>query len=152
MREARQGFLPGTDAMSDRSPAAIEGTPPAILAPGVTMADVERREQMFPRLAPAQLARLTKVGRRRPVAAGEIIFDQGESTPSFFVILFGTMEIAQPADGRELPVTVHRAGEFTGEVNMLSGRRALVRARMAEAGELLVVTSEALRALVQNDP
>src|SRR3954470_3874297 len=115
------------------------------------MADVARREQMFPRLSDAQLARLARVGHRRAVSAGEIIFEQGESTPSFFVVLSGTLEIVQPVDGREIPITVHAAGEFTGEVNMLSGRRALVRGRMVERGELLSVTSEALRTLVQND-
>ncbi len=115
------------------------------------MADVARREQMFPRLTAAQVGRLAKVGHRRPAAAGEIIFEQGESTPGFFVILSGALEIVQPVDGRELPITVHSAGEFTGEVNMLSGRRALVRGRMREAGDLLAVTTEALRTLVQND-
>ena len=36
-------------------------------------------------------------------------------------------------DGETL-VAVHGPGQFTGEVNMLSGRRALVRARVRRAG------------------
>src|SRR5262245_27168181 len=98
------------------------------------MADVERREQMFPRLSAGQLARLEQLGRRRQVERGVVVFDQGQASPDFFVVLSGALEIVQPADGSELPITVHHAGEFTGEVNMLSGRRALVRARMAESG------------------
>lgn len=40
---------------------------------------------------------------------------------------------------------------FTGELNMLSGRRGLVSIRVAEAGELIEIEREALRALVQTD-
>jgi thioredoxin reductase (NADPH) len=106
---------------------------------------------MFPRLSDAQLGRLQRLGSRRKVEAGEIIFEQGSPTPDFFVVLSGALAIVQPADGEEVPITVHRAGEFTGEVNMLAGRRSLVRARVVEAGELLEITPSALRKIVQAD-
>jgi thioredoxin reductase (NADPH) len=112
---------------------------------------LERREQMFPSLSAVQMARLARFGRRRSVPAGEIVFEQGEASPEFFVVLSGALEVVQPADGVEVPITVHRTGGFTGEVNMLSGRRALVRGRMIEAGELLVISPEALRRIVQSD-
>ena len=40
---------------------------------------------------------------------------------------------------REEPVVVHGPGQFTGEINMLSARRSLVRARVTRDGELLAV-------------
>jgi thioredoxin reductase (NADPH) len=40
---------------------------------------------------------------------------------------------------------------FTGELNVLSGRRGLVSIRAAEAGELIELEREALRTLVQTD-
>jgi hypothetical protein len=40
---------------------------------------------------------------------------------------------------------------YTGELNVLSGRRALVSIRAAEAGELIEIEREALRTLVQTD-
>jgi thioredoxin reductase (NADPH) len=79
------------------------------------------------------------------------VVEQGQTSPDFFVVLSGSLEVVQPADGAELPITVHHAGEFTGEVNMLSGRRSLVRVRMSESGELLVITPETLRKMVQSD-
>ena len=117
------------------------------------MADAvaERRAQMFPALTAAQLARLMKVGHRQPFERGAIAIEQGQETPDFLVVLSGALEIVQPADGKEVPITVHHPGEFTGEANMLSGRRSLVRGRMIETGELLVITPEALRKLVQTD-
>src|ERR671925_649870 len=112
---------------------------------------LQRREQMFPRLTPQQLARLSAMGERRHFARGTIIFDQGDATRDFLVVLSGELEIVQPVDGREEPITVHVPGEFTGETNMLSGRRSLVRGRMREDGELLVMTPETLRNIVQSD-
>src|SRR5258708_14778569 len=106
---------------------------------------------MFPHLSTAQLARLAQVGQRRQVGRGEMVAEQGDATPSFFVVISGALALVQPSGGVELPITILREGEFSGEVNMLSARPSLVRARMAESGELLVITPEALRRVVQSD-
>jgi thioredoxin reductase (NADPH) len=111
----------------------------------------DRSEQMFPTLSAAQIARLERVGHLRAAASGEIVFEEGATTPDFFVVVSGEMAIVQHEDGRELEVTILRAGQFTGEVNMLAGRPTLVRARMAAAGELLVISPAALRKIVQTD-
>src|SRR5215470_4978732 len=114
--------------------------------------DPERRAQMFPKLDAAQLARLARFGKRRPVSAGEILFDQGATNNSIFVVLSGALEIVRPVDSVEQLISVLPAGEFTGEISSLVGRRALVRCRVREAGELLEISQEALRKLVQTDP
>ena len=54
--------------------------------------------------------------------------------------------------GGEKLIVRHRAGQFTGELNMLSARRSLVRARAAEPSDVIAVDREALRRLVQTDP
>ena len=115
------------------------------------MALENRREQMFPRFTAAQIERLRPLGQCRHATAGTILFEQGDATPNFYVVISGALEIVQPADGEEIPITVHHPGEFTGEVNMLSGRRTLVRGRMREQGDLLVISPEALRKVVQTD-
>src|SRR5262249_25514768 len=43
------------------------------------------------------------------------------------------------------------SGMFTGELNLLSGRRALARIRAAEPSELIEIEREALLSLVQTD-
>jgi thioredoxin reductase (NADPH) len=118
-----------------------------------TMADIyqERREQMFPTLSDAQLERLTLHAEHRSVRAGEILFEQGEFSQGIFVILSGTLEVVRPTLAGEELVVVHKPGEFTGEINVLSGRRALVRGRMREAGETLHLNDESLRRVVQGD-
>jgi thioredoxin reductase (NADPH) len=106
---------------------------------------------MFPTLTPAQLARLVALGTRRRFDKGQVVIEQGDQTPNFYVVLEGSLDVVQPEEGRELPITRHHKGEFTGEANMLSSRRSLVRIRMGESGELLVVTPEVLRRVVQYD-
>src|SRR5882672_5841517 len=111
----------------------------------------ERDERMFPRLTAAQIARVVTVGSRRKVTAGELLSEVGDQNVSFYVVLEGEVEILRDGAGGEERVVLHGPGQFTGEINMLSGRRALVRARVAFDGELVVVDRERLRLLVQRD-
>jgi len=82
---------------------------------------------MFPRLSTAQVARLAQIGHRRQVESGEVVLEQGAASPSFFVVISGALSIVHPEGGQELPISVLREGEFSGEVNMLSARPSLVR-------------------------
>ena len=81
--------------------------------------------QMFPTLTAAQISRLRSASTLRQVRAGEILFRPGESSIPLFVVLSGRMEIVQPTCGGEVPITTHAAGEFTGEVSMISGQPCL---------------------------
>src|SRR5687768_3950114 len=100
---------------------------------------VERASQTFPELTQAQIDRIDAVGKRREIQAGEQLFDAGEQNTRFFVVLSGAIEIVQPEGDRELPIVEHHAGQFTGEINMLSARRSLVRARVTQAGTVIEV-------------
>jgi thioredoxin reductase (NADPH) len=112
---------------------------------------LDRRDQMFPQLTPTQLGRIAGVGERRSVRAGEVLFELGEQNIRFFVVIEGAIEIVRPVDGHEEQITIHGPGEFTGEINMLSARRAIVRGRALGDGSIVVVDREHLRALVQRD-
>ena len=109
----------------------------------------ERRQQMFPKLSDAQIARVAAHAVRRSVAAGEVLFDQGDTNVGIYVVLSGALEIVRPGMAGDDPITVHHAGEFTGEVSVLSGRRALVRGRMSEAARSSFLDPEGLRRVVQ---
>ena len=111
-----------------------------------------RAELMFPTLTAAQMARIAAHGRRRPFRRGDVLIEQGERVVPFLMIVEGEVQIVRPEGPNETIVTTHRPGQFTGEVNMLSGRRALLRARGAEDGEVVELTREQLLTLVQTDP
>ena len=111
-----------------------------------------RREQMFRRLTEAQVARMSVIGHRREVRAGEVLYESGEQHTSLIVVIAGSLELVRPAGDREEVITVHGPGQFTGEINMLSARRSLVRARMTSDGSVLEIDRDGLRTIVQRDP
>src|SRR5262245_55893209 len=92
-------------------------------------------EKIFPKLTSAQINRIAARGHVRPVQTGEVLVEQGDTSVPFFVVITGEVEIVRPFGAHETLVTVHGSGEFTGEVNMLSGERALMRARTTKPGE-----------------
>ena len=63
----------------------------------------------------------------------------------------GEIEIIRPSSLGDTLVAVHGPGKFTGEANMILGRRSLTRARATEPGEVIQLTREQLLGLVQTD-
>ena len=112
---------------------------------------VERREQMFPVLTPAQLQRVAHYGTRRTVRDGEVLFRQGDEGVHFYVILRGELDIVRPDGEGESLLVRHQAGNFTGETAMLSGRRALATGRFRGEGEVVDIPPTGLRNLVVTD-
>jgi len=108
-------------------------------------------ERMFPTLTPAQIKRIAVHGQVRSVQPGEVLIEAGAHVVPFFVITAGRVEVIRPSGNTETLVAVHGPGQFTGEVNMLSGRPALLRSRASEAGEVIELDREQLLALVQTD-
>lgn len=110
-----------------------------------------QREKIFPKLTPVQISRITLHGRIRSVQSGKVLIEQGDRTVPFFVVITGEVEILRPLGARETLVTVHGPGEFTGEVNMLSGRRSLVRARVTKPGKVIELDHQQMLGLIQTD-
>jgi thioredoxin reductase (NADPH) len=110
-----------------------------------------RIEKIFPKLTPAQISRIATHGHVHSVQSGEVLIEQGDTSVPFFVINTGEVEIVRPFGAYETLVTVHASGEFTGEVNVLSGRRSLVRARATKPGEVIELDHQQILGLVQTD-
>jgi thioredoxin reductase (NADPH) len=106
----------------------------------------------FLQLKDAELAALKRLGVRRAVAAGEYLYREGDPEYEFYVVLSGAVEIVVRSEGAERVIARHPAGRFLGELNLLTGQRVFVSARVAEPGEVLVVPREALRRLIATDP
>jgi thioredoxin reductase (NADPH) len=110
-----------------------------------------RAEQVFPTLTPAQIARLAAHGRPRSVHEGEVLVEAGDHVVPLFIVRTGEIEIVRVAGESETPVVWLTAGQFTGEVNMIAGRRALLRIRARRAGDVVEVDRERVLTLVQTD-
>lgn len=108
-------------------------------------------EALFPVLTPAQVARLAAHGRRRSVSNGEVLVEVGDRPVPIFVVVTGELRVVRTNDNREELVVAHRAGQFSGEASTLAGRRAIVRLRVSEDGEVIEINREHFLALVQTD-
>jgi thioredoxin reductase (NADPH) len=108
-------------------------------------------DRLFPTLTPAQITRIAAHGRRRAIARGEVLVDVGDKVVPFFVVVSGEIHVLQPSSGGETPIVTHRPGQFSGEANMITGRRALARARVSEPGEVIELSREQLLGVVQTD-
>jgi thioredoxin reductase (NADPH) len=107
----------------------------------------------FPTLDDAQLAALQALGNRRPVTARQYLFREGDAAYDFYVILSGAVEILLHAAGGEERVMVrHGPRGFLGELNMLTGLRAYLSARVAEPGVVLEVPNSVLRQVIATRP
>ncbi|MDX6578493.1 MAG: thioredoxin reductase [Gaiellales bacterium] len=106
----------------------------------------------FPTLDDAQLAALDALGTRQSVATGEYLYREGDATYDFYVIVSGAVDIVIHTDGEERVITRHGAGRFLGELNMLTGLRVFVSARVAEPGEVIVVPVAELRRVLATQP
>ena len=106
---------------------------------------------MFPKLAAAQVERIAAHGRRRATGAGELLYDVGAMPLPFIVVVTGAIELLHPSEPTETLIQALGPGQFTGEFNLLAGRRALARARVREAGEVIELGREQLLLLIQTD-
>lgn len=108
-------------------------------------------DRLFPKLTAPQIHRIEQHGRRRAVAAGDILVDVGQRVVPFFVVLSGQLQVHQPSLRGDALIVRHGPGQFSGEGNMLTGRRALTRLHVTTDGEVLELDRDALLALIQTD-
>jgi thioredoxin reductase (NADPH) len=108
--------------------------------------------QLIPTLDAVELVALAPLGTRRSVEVGEYLYRAGDTTYDFYVVLSGLVEIIIRDDGEDRLIVSHGAGRFLGELNLLSGSRVFVSARVAEPAEVLVVPVEAFRRIIATQP
>ena len=110
-----------------------------------------RADQVFPTLTSAQIGRIASHGHARSAKAGDVLLEQGDKNIPIFVVVSGELETVRPSGAHETLIARVPPGQFTGEVNTLSGRRALNRIRARVASEVIGVSRENVLALVQTD-
>jgi thioredoxin reductase (NADPH) len=67
-------------------------------------------------------------------------------------VLSGEVEIVAGTGDDEHSITRHGAGRFLGELNLLTGLRVFVTARVAKDGEVLVIPATELRHIIATQP
>jgi thioredoxin reductase (NADPH) len=96
-----------------------------------------RRDQMFPKLTPAQIetARRFASGEPRCFQPGETMFALGERNVPSWLVLEGSIEVVRRDGlGNEAPIVTHCPGQISGEINQLGGRATLAEGVAGKGG------------------
>jgi thioredoxin reductase (NADPH) len=109
-------------------------------------------DDAHPRLTPQQIAALERLGERRRVQAGEVLYRAGDRDHPFFVVLDGLVAgVDRFGEHDERIVFVHGRGRFLGELGLLTGEPAYLTAVVCAPGEVLAVSIERVRGVCTDD-
>ena len=108
-------------------------------------------ETAFPTLDATQISFLATLGERQSMGVGEYLYRSGDDAYDFFVIVSGQVDILLDGDGQDRLITQHGAGRFLGELNLLTGQRVYVSARVSQPGEFLRVPARVIRQVIATD-
>ncbi len=112
-----------------------------------------REAQTFPRLSEEMVARVATYGSEERLPAGTTVFERGERSVDFFLVLEGSIEIFDTApDGTPNVFTVHGERQFSGELDLFNNRRILVSGRTGADSRIVRVRRADFRRLVAGEP
>ncbi|WP_434317734.1 FAD-dependent oxidoreductase [Leifsonia sp. P73] len=99
------------------------------------------------------LARLMALGESEEFRVGDTLFRAGDEGLDFFVMESGRVDIVREAtaDSRARVVAEWQAGEFLGELSMLTGQSSLLTARIVEPSRVRRIPNAAFKQLMSND-
>lgn len=106
----------------------------------------------YPILSPSQIAQLQKYGEEQSTQVSDVLFQVGDKDYDWFVIIAGALEIVNNADTNPEILAVRTAGQFLGEISLLTGQTAFLTARVQEAGTVLKISAEKLREIIATLP
>lgn len=131
------------------------------------MVDAARHHEEFERVAgllrsvdflaaltQEEVERLATEVRIEPYPAGMVVVRQGEPGDSLFVVASGRVQVSlhSPNGGPERTLAVIEAGDYFGELSLLTGAPRSATIRTLEDTDLLVLSRDALRPVLLNDP
>lgn len=111
-----------------------------------------RKEQTFPHLTQEQIERAKAFGTVEDLAKESILFERGERSVDFFIILKGCVEIYEHRRDGEGEIHTHRENQFTGEIDLFNDRKILVGGRMGEDGTVLRINRPSFRKFITAEP
>jgi potassium-dependent mechanosensitive channel len=125
---------------------AIPGTPAH-----TTTSDLStllRRITYFESCTDIELRSLIEQGYRKRFGAGQTVFKENDPGESFYIILSGQVEIFSEKKGASIGIL--KAGEFFGEISLLTGMPRPSTIRTLEEVSLFVVDRNALQKLLND--
>lgn len=112
-----------------------------------------RQEQTFPKLNDEMIRAVTPYGHEETPAQGAVLFERGQRSVDFFLVLQGNIEVFElDLAGAPHLLRLIGPGQFTGELYLLNERQALVSARAGIATRVIRVRRPDFRRLLASEP
>lgn len=113
-----------------------------------------RRVDFLEALTQEEVERLAEGVRITPYPAGLVVVRQGDRGDSLYVIASGRVQVTirPPDGGPEQPLAVIDAGDYFGEMSLLTGAPRSATVRTLEDTELVLLSRDALRPILESDP
>jgi thioredoxin reductase (NADPH) len=112
---------------------------------------VQTEEVAFPRLTNAELAHVKPLATPCVYSDGETIFRAGQADIDLYIVESGQIEIHNPTNGNRV-IVVHDVGQFSGDIDLLTGRPVIVTAVARGTTHVLRIPNGHLRALLNRVP
>ena len=128
------------------------GSPPGSAAGSSGGASQQGQAGRSPVLDAAQLEVLRRYGSEHDVAAGDVLFADGDVTYDLIVLLAGEAQIierrGQPG---ETVIATYGRSQFLGEISLFTGQRAFLSAVASTAGRVLRVPVDQVRVVMAQE-
>ena len=105
-----------------------------------------------PRLTQDQIDSLSRYGEIRETKAGQILIKAGDVSSDFLVGLEGEVEVVDNFAGEARRIALLTAGNFVGELNMLTGQALYLTFIASKDGKVLAIPRKQLKEIVSEDP
>ena len=118
------------------------------------MAEHTLQSIAFPVLTSEQIAQIATCTTASPRRChdGETLIATGNRSFHFFIVKTGEIEILDYSGERPKTITIHRKGQFTGDVSHLTGAPSVFTAIARGDCEVFEITSDALRHVLNQCP
>ncbi len=117
-----------------------------------TLSDDTVFDTAHPFLTDEMLVRAALYGEESQWPAGSMVFEQGTSSPDLFVILAGELQVFDvDSSGAHHEVVRIAARQFTGELDLLTGKPTLVGCVAVADSRLLRIERKVLRKLLASE-
>jgi len=102
----------------------------------------------FAELPDDHLQRLCKDTEQAPIEAGEVLFEQGSESDEMFVVMEGSIEVADTTGGRNVVLARLGPGEVLGEMSLLEDKPRTAEARAVTKTRVIRIPQDELFGLL----
>ncbi len=103
---------------------------------------------LYPRLSPRQMEEISAFAQCRKLAAGEILFEQGDRNADLSVLQKGCVEFYDRRYDKDMLISVAPAGTFLGDISMFTGEPTIAACLVVEDSEVMIVKHDDLKRLI----